>query len=224
MIPTTVMALRTLSIDLNGYWHAGGGRSSGHHVDAMCERDETSLPILPGKQLKGLLRHAVRRAEAWNWLGEIPVPHGPATSHEELLFGTASGEAERSQTHPGVLLVGSAQLPSDDRVWLASPAGADIAQSLFDAVFSTAINERGSALDHSLRGMEVALPCELQAELAVNATALDQTRRGQQSTYIGEGLPWKVLEAVMPLLDHIGAHRSRGFGESLARLSAREED
>lgn len=215
---------RTISIDLNGYWHAGGGRSSGHHVDAMCERDEASLPILPGRQLKGLLRHAVRRAEAWGWFQDLPVPEGPATTHEDLLFGTASGETSRSQTHPGVVLVGSARLPANEREWLASPDGSDVAQSLFDAVFSTAINEQGSALPHSLRGMEVAIPCQLQAELDLALTALEPERRRQQAEYMRVGHAWNVLEAVMPLLDRVGAHRSRGFGESIARLSAHAGD
>ena len=211
-----------LSIDLNGYWHAGGGRSSGHHVDAMCERDETSLPILPGRQLKGLLRQAVRCAEAWGWFDETPLPEGPTSSHEEILFGTASGVVARGQTHPGLLIVESAQLPSTERAWLASAEGSDPAQSLFDAIFSTAINEQGSAMDHSLRGIEVAIPCQLQAELAVSANALEEDRRRQQAAYIQAGLPWTVLDAVMPLLDRIGAYRSRGMGESVAHLSASE--
>ena len=211
----TVRAL--LVIDIHGYWHAGAGRSSGHHLDALCERDEEGLPILPGRQLKGLLRHAVRRAETWGWFEAFGLPPGPAASHEEILFGSASQQETRDGTHPGLLLTGSAQLQQEDRHWLASQP-TTMREALFGELFSTAINELGSARAHSLRGSEVALPCCLHAWVEALPTALAVDRRRQQDDYIREGLPWKSLQAALPLLDHVGAHRSRGLGESSVRL------
>lgn len=209
---------RNLQISLHNYWHAGGGRSSGHHLDALCERDGT-LPILPGRQLKGLLRHAVRRAEAWGWLDDIPLPAGPMADHQSLLFGSASQAESRDATQPGVLMVGSAVLPEAERHWLATPANAELASLLFDELFNTAINDQGSAKAHSLRGIEVALPGELTAALELHSTAQDNTLQQQQRQYLESDAPWQAIQTALPLLDHVGAHRSRGLGECLAQLS-----
>lgn len=214
------MTLReTLVVELHGYWHAGAGRSSGHHLDALCERDHEGLPILPGKQLKGLLRHVVRLAEAWGWLDDQPLTPGPATTHEEVLFGSQSNAVDRHRTHPGILLIESARLPEADRRSLTrSPDG--LRDAAFGELFSTAINEDGTALAHSLRGTEVAIPCTLNAPMEAAPTALDPTRRQQQETYVRDQLAWRVLQAALPLLDHVGAHRSRGLGEARLRLES----
>lgn len=209
---------RTLQLTLHGYWHAGGGRSSGHHLDALCERDGL-LPVLPGRQLKGLLRHAVRRAEAWGWLADIALPRGQMPDHQSLLFGSASQEQSRASTLPGVLMVGSAILPGTEHDWLSAEANAPLAALLFDELFSTAINEQGTAKAQSLRGIEVALPATLVAGLELQATAQSAALRAQQIAYMESEAPWQVLRAALPLLDHIGAHRSRGLGECLAQLS-----
>ncbi len=202
-----------LILELHGYWHAGAGRSSGHHLDALCERDHDGLPVLPGKQLKGLLRHSVRLAESWGWLDQHPAPLGPTASHEDLLFGSASQLAGRHETQPGILLCESARLPRVDRDAIAA-SGADLKDSLFGELFSTAINEDGSALAQSLRGTEVAIPCTLHALLETAVTALEPALRQQQAAYVQSGAAWQVLEVCLPLLDHVGAHRSRGLGEA----------
>lgn len=210
---------RELHIHLHGYWHAGAGRSSGHHLDALCERDD-GLPILPGRQLKGVLRDAVRRAEAWGWLQDIDLPSGPASDHQSLLFGSSNQAEGRFSTSPGMLLVGSAHLPEAERLWLSQPGQAAVRSALFDELFSTAINEHGSALAQSLRGLEVAIPAPLAASLELGVTAQQPGHRQQQQAYLDSGRAWQVLEAALPLLDHIGAHRSRGLGECTVRLTS----
>ena len=210
---------RILIIKLQGYWHSGGGRSSGHYLDAMCERDG-QLPVLPGRQLKGLLRHAVHRAEQWGWLQDAPLSPGPAQSHEELLFGSTSQQEMRNATHPGIIGVDSALIPSHERQWLQHADNANCLPALFGELFSTAIDDNGSAKSHTLRGVEVAIPLSLHAALVLSLTALDPVRRQQQARYLQEDTPWQVLEAALPLLDHIGAHRNRGLGECVVQLVA----
>lgn len=206
-----------LIVELRGYWHAGAGRSSGHHLDALCERDHDGLPVLPGKQLKGLLRHGVRLAESWGWLVHHPLPVGPATSHQDLLFGSMTQQIDRQETQPGILLFESARLPEADRRVIAGVAP-ELKDSLFGELFSTAINEDGSALAQSLRGTEVAIPCTLHAPLETAVTALEPALREQQESYIKAGSGWQILEICLPLLDHVGAHRSRGLGEARLEL------
>ena len=55
-------------------------------------------------------------------------------------------------------------------------------------------------------------------ELSLNATGLETNLIKQQQAYLQSGIGWHVLEAALPLLDAIGAHRNRGFGEVIAHL------
>lgn len=207
-----------LNLDFINYWHAGSGRSSGYHLDALCERDDSQLPILPGRQLKGLLRHAVHRAEAWGWLNELALPAGPLQSHEELLFGSRSHAESRNATQPGMLRVDTARLPDAEHQWLGHSAQTELREELFDEQFSTAINEQGSAQRYSLRGLQVCIPLRLQAALDLAITANDAQLRAQQQAYLQAGTVWQVLAAALPLLDALGAHRNRGLGEARVTL------
>lgn len=207
-----------LQIDFRNYWHAGSGRGSGAHLDAVCERDESALPVLPGRQLKGLLRNAISRGEQWGWLNEFAVPEGPLDSHEELLFGSRSQSERSHETQPGMLQIGSAHLPEAERRWLAQPSQAHMRGELFGELFSTAINEQGTAQRYSLRGLEVCIPVTLQARVALGLTAQHPQWRVQQEAYLADGTGWAALRAVLPLLDALGAHRSRGLGEATTSL------
>ena len=82
------------------------------------------------------------------------------------------------------------------------------------------IDENGSALAHSLRGNEVAIPMPLQARLDLRATAVDADHRVQQEAWLDSDAPWLALERTLPLIDHIGAHRNRGLGECRLTLTA----
>ncbi|WKN24022.1 RAMP superfamily CRISPR-associated protein [Azotobacter vinelandii] len=210
-----------LQLDFRNYWHAGSGRGSGYHLDALCERDGDQLPTLPGRQLKGLLRHAVHRAEAWGWLKKQALPPGPVESHEELLFGSRSHSESRDTTQPGLLRVDSARLPDAERQWLAQTGETEpteLREELFGELFSTAINEQGSAQRYSLRGLEVCIPLTLHAVLNLAITAQQADHRAQQQAYLQAGTGWAVLDAALPLLDALGAHRSRGLGEARVSL------
>ncbi len=208
-----------ISIEFKGYWHAGSGRGTGHHLDAICERDTNGLPYLPGKQLKGLLRQAVARAEDWDWFSQHTIPSGPMLSLEDLLFGSESQQQSRYLSQPGMLQVHSAELPEAERLWLAQPEQASQRQALFDELFSTAIDEEtGSASNGSLRGIEVCLPSILIAEVRLQITALDEDLRKQQQMWLDNPLAWQVIEEASTLIDAVGAHRNRGLGEAQVRL------
>lgn len=195
------------------YWHAGSGTGSGYHLDALCLRDGDGLPMMPGRQLKGVLRHALRRAEAWGWLSELALPDGPADCHETLLFGSRSQSEHRSETLPGMLRVGNAHLPEAERAWLAVAEREPLRAELFGELFSTAINEHGSAQRYSLRGLEVSLPVTLHTTLSLALCAPHNAHRQQQQAYLTANTGWAALRAALPLVDALGAHRSRGLGE-----------
>lgn len=213
-----------LTIEFLNYWHAGSGKGEGHHVDALCERDHNGLPILPGRQLKGLLRNAVHRAEQWGWLKDVALPEGPLQNHEELLFGSRSHSESRDATQPGLLQIGNACLPSAEQVWLANAEHTELRAELFSELFSTAINENGTAKRYSLRGLEVCIPLTLQANIELNITGLQADLRQQQEAYQQAGTARLVLEASLPLLDNLGAYRSRGLGEAIVSLEASSKE
>lgn len=212
-------ALR-LDIDLHYYWHAGTGSSSGTHLDALCERDGDDLPFLSGRHLKGLLRHAVHRAEAWGWFATQALPSGPVEDWETLLFGTRSQSAQRFQTLPGMLVMGDARLPDDERDWLNEQAAYKL--MLFEELYSTAINEKGSARSHSLRGIEAALPMNLTALLQWEVTGLDPAHRQQQRQALEKENLANLLQAALPLVDAVGASRTRGLGEASLTLTTNQ--
>lgn len=202
----------TLDLSLVNYWHSGSGTGAGTHVDALCLRDNNGLPFLPGRQLKGVLRHAIRRAEAWGWFEQLPLP-SDCPSHEALLFGSQSQQTGRHETQPGLLLIDNACLPETERRWLAQPQQAPAREQLFAELFSTAIDADGTAVERSLRGLEVCLPVKLESVLALEVTALSAQRRQQQEDWLGREDPWQAVTLALPLIDALGAHRSRGLGE-----------
>ncbi|MBM94524.1 MAG: hypothetical protein CMI09_01555 [Oceanospirillaceae bacterium] len=209
-----------LTLDIKSYWHTGSGQGNGYHLDALCERDQDKLPMIPGRQVKGLLRHCVRRAEAWDWLDEFNLPEGYFSSHEELLFGSHSQQEGRYETQPGMLIVENARLPETERQWLALEQATELRGELFTELYSTAIDANtGSARQYSLRGMEACIPLQLLASIDLMETGLEPSLRAQQQTYLQSGTAWKVLATCLPLLDSIGANRSRGFGEVIASLN-----
>lgn len=192
------MTTHTLCIDIRSYWHPGTGRGSGFHLDAVTHEGADGLPRLPGRSLKGLLRDAVYRAESWGW---EKVPPGSTDS----LFGPMG--AAGTTTTFGLLRVADATLPTQVASYLADKGeGSKLIPGLYREHFSTAIDPAtGVATSRSLRGMRVVVPLLLEAEI---------------STVPGvEGLSdWRArLSAALPLINAVGAHRSRGFGWAVLR-------
>jgi len=182
-----------LTVDLKNYWHAGGGRGAGSVYDAIVHRDSDGLPVLPGRHLKGLLRDACIRAEAWGWKGFEP---GATAS----LFGQVTEATSSRPPKPGSLRVSDAVLPDDVARWLAAD-GQDYLPHLFRGLYSTAVeHETGTANEHSLRGMEVTVPLSL--------TAVIEPIPGKQPPK-----DWSQrIGCILSLIDAVGAHRSRGLG------------
>lgn len=213
---------RVLRIDFQGFWHVGSGKGRGHYLDEECLKDNYGLPYVSGKQLKGLLRHAVRRAEDWGWYQELKLPQqneGAATTFESLLFGSASQQEGRFETSAGMLFVDNATLKAEEYEFLKAAEQASLRQYLYEPLYSTRIDsETGTAVDMSLRGTEVALPVSLYAELTLKTTALDEQLAIQQKEML-ESNPWQIIEKALPLIDAVGAHRSRGLGESVLSLT-----
>lgn len=211
----------TLVVDFHGFWHAGSGRSAGSLADALVQRTPRGLPVVGGRHLKGLLRHAVAKAEALGWFSEVSLPAGPAQDIETLLFGSRSQQEGRFETASGVLFVSDAGLPEAESEWLGHPEQTEARQHVYRRVSSTAMTESGTALADSLRTIEVTVPMQLQAELFLDLTAIEPESREQQQAWISQKDAWVPLQQACTLVDSVGAGRTRGLGE--ARLTLKSD-
>ncbi|MGI2046096.1 RAMP superfamily CRISPR-associated protein [Shewanella oncorhynchi] len=210
-----------LHIEILHYWHAGTGSGGGSHLDAITEKDAYGLPFLAGKHIKGLLRHAVHRAQHWQWFS-VALPDGPAADLETLIFGSRSQQEKREKTLPGILCIGDAKLKQSESAFLKD--NLKYTPFLYQEIYSTAINAAGTAKEHSLRGLEVTLPVVLQADLSLEVTALDDAHRQQQQQWLDNTSSFDWLEKVLPLIDSIGAHRTRGLGEAVFTLQTQQKE
>ena len=197
------MSSQTLKIDVRGYWHAGTGRGGGAVMDAVVYRDPSGLPVLPGRHIKGLLRDALERAEGWNWDGYAGLA--------DHLFGQRSERiAPGVVPDPGCLRVSDGCIDRSLAHYLGSPSGKQkhLVSRLFRSLHSTAVDhETGSARDHSLRGIEVTIPLQLYARIEVIAGADLRSPDWRER-----------LCDVLPLIDAVGAHRTRGLGRAVLSM------
>ena len=192
-----------LKIDILSYWHAGSGRTSGSHVDSLVGKNTQGLPYLNGRHLKGLLRDAVMRAEAWGWFDSLSVNKPDHLSLTDWLFGTraATGgdDMTRFETTAGIISISNGELLEAEVTALTHDETLKVA--LYSHLFSTAIeHDTGTAKKHSLRGIEVVIPLTLYAEIDC-----------QHST---SEIIFEQLNKACSLIDHVGGMRNRGLGRA----------
>ncbi|MGQ0566600.1 MAG: RAMP superfamily CRISPR-associated protein [Gemmobacter sp.] len=174
------------------FWQVGTGEGAMGTFDSRAARDPDGLPLIPGRQVKGLCRQAVYDAAA------MGVPHVDRKAVVSL-FGTRSlpGRPLHDETTAGLLRFSDARLPDNDRAALRGKA--DLIAGLFQSRRSTAMTDTGTARPHSLRYDEVVLPLVLVADV----TPLPGVNVGN----------WrKSLTDALPLLNAVGSGRTRGLG------------
>jgi hypothetical protein len=207
-----------LRFTLRSWWHAGTGRGVSSTLDSIVARDADGLPYLPGRSVKGLLRDAVSQWEYWETVRVEEGSEkrsGASDALTNALFGgraAGSDGASRYDTTPGVLDVRSARVDGGlSAGLLADPDRARLVAGLTATLRSTAVaHDRGTAVPHSLRAIEVAVPLTLYADVEeikrAEAAALKHPRTG-------EVLDWvTVLKEAAGFLQGVGMHRQRGLG------------
>lgn len=186
-----------LEIEIFEYWHIGSGHGSAGDLDAIVLRDRDSLPYLPGRSLKGLLRDACILLDQC----ETPVDDTVSTP---VIFGLEdSGPRTDSM---GAIHWGDARLPVLHRNWLNHGSNTPAKSYLFDTISATALDGGGVARDKSLRKFEVALPMKLEAE--IDGLTPPQRER---------------LERALPLVRELGKARNRGLGRCRITRSKKTE-
>ena len=164
-------------------WHCGSGLAAGADVDALVVKDKDGLPFVPGKTIKGLVREAM-------------VEMGNA---EDSLIDDVFGyfkdkdNMEKSET-----FFKNAELSETEKRAIITNK---VSKYLYRNIASTAIDENGIAKEHSLRKMEVVVPCELEGEiLNVSEDLVSQIKRA------------------LKYIKRLGQNRNRGLGRCTITL------
>ncbi len=179
-------------IEFHSDWHCGSGLSSGAELDARVIRDADGLPFLPGRTVKGLLRDAVL----------VLFPEQQKTEAFKRTFGISADKDDRVAAHT---FFSNARMFAEERKAILEEHG--LLPHLFKAVSRTAIDDHGIALEHSLRRMEVVVPCQLEGEiLHVEAEMVD------------------VLADAMAYIKRLGTGRHRGLGRCTLSVTKKEEE
>lgn len=130
------------------YWHCGTGLTSGSDIDAVVIKNQEGLPIIPGKTIKGLLREALETIDTLV-KNDVEATRLETVEAHDLFRNCHFSDATLSS-----------QLASQLR-----GEKAQIRQFLYSQLSSTAINENGTAKEHTLRRIEVCVPLTLYGEI-----------------------------------------------------------
>jgi CRISPR/Cas system CSM-associated protein Csm3 (group 7 of RAMP superfamily) len=182
------------------YWHTGSGLSGGTYADQVVNKTAAGLPLVPGKSIKGLLRHA---AEDLLELGDEAITQDAidtifGQSHEKRRGKDLAEEAEDNHRVTGGCWFSSAELPAATADQITEPQR----PQLYEILASTKIDEAtGTAANHSLRQIEVTIPLTLTGRIS------------------GEDDKQKaVLERCLRYVKRLGHNRSRGLGRCHFKL------
>ena len=185
----------TYEIKFHTDWHCGSGLAAGADLDALVVKDKDGLPFVPGKTMKGLVREAIEEMELIT--GRF----------NENLFIQAFGNSEDRNADPklmeksedydflqkGETFFTNAELSEDEHRAIVSN---NAARFMYRSISSTAIDNEGIAVEHSLRKTEVVVPCTLEGEiLCINDRDLAE----------------EILKA-LNYIKRLGQNRNRGFG------------
>lgn len=180
------------SIEFHTDWHCGSGLAAGADVDALVVKDKNGMPFIPGKTMKGLIREAVE---------EIRSLQG---KDADKSFVDAFGYFEKDKTdmQKGTMFFANAELNKEEYDAIVSN---DAARFMYRDIASTAIDDKGIAEEHSLRKMEVVVPCTLHGEI------LD----------VPEGMVDEIIQS-FGFIKRMGQNRNRGLGR--CTIIGRKED
>lgn len=163
-------------------WHCGSGLAAGADLDALVVKDQTGLPFVPGKTIKGLVREAVEN---------ILKFEGKDISILNHSFGYFDNKDKKEK---GCLFFSNAELQNNQKEAIIANDAADY---LYRSISSTAIGDNGIAEEHSLRKIEVTVPCTLFGVI------LGITNTKEDMELIEKGLKY---------IKRIGQNRNRGLG------------
>ena len=184
-------------IEFHTDWHCGSGLAAGADVDALVVKDEKEMPFIPGKTIKGLVREAVE---------ELLLLKGDFQKKTETFIKTfgnsedrnamADDESNKAKDYnymkKGDAFFKNATLDEKEYKAITSNTAA---RFMYRDIASTAIDNDGITKEHSLRKMEVVVPCTLQGEIL----------------NVPEGMADEIIQS-FGFIKRMGQNRNRGLG------------
>lgn len=180
------------TIKFHSNWHCGSGLSAGADLDALVIKDKNGLPFIPGKTLKGLIKEALEDIKE---LSGSHIDLGCILG-EEANQKKANKEADQGKPvydTQGKCFFRNAELEETLRLAIIQQ---NLQEYLYHSVASTAM-ENGVAKEHSLRKMQVTLPCVLEGEI-IDVPDSDEY--------------YFLFKAAFQYIKRIGLNRNRGLG------------
>lgn len=174
----------TIKIEFFSPWNCSSGLSAGSDADSLVIKTPDNLPYIPGRTVKGLIRNAI---EDYISLSGKNFPI-------DEMFGKGT-ETDNDEDMPkmGHLFFSDATLAHNEAQSIIAGRLSDF---LYQNRTSTAIDSKsGIAKDHSLRTIEVTVPCTLYA------TVLN----------VDDNLI-AIMQQALGLIKNIGTGRNRGMG------------
>ena len=153
------------------YWHLASGLSGGVKSDSIVVKDSDGLPFVPGKTLKGLAREMAELLNNQKFV--------------DICFGVSGADM-------GVCYFSNASLSSEIKEQIISN---HLEDNLYHKIASTKIDEKGIAVDNSLREIKVVIPITLSGEINDVPDAY-QTEMKQS----------------LKMIKRMGLNRNRGLG------------
>jgi CRISPR/Cas system CSM-associated protein Csm3 (group 7 of RAMP superfamily) len=179
-------------------WHLSSGLSVAGDVDAAVIKTEDNMPYIPGKTLKGMLRHAADSILAYTQEYEgIKEYEGINEAFVEKVFGLKTAPNDDVEK-TGQCFFSNAYLPDDLQKVIQQNKQESF---LYRKISSTAIDSAtGIAENQTLRKIEVCIPLVLSAYIA-DVAEEDEAK----------------IKLLFQLVKRMGLQRHRGFGRCAFR-------
>lgn len=183
--------------DFLSYWHISSGETFGATLDLTTRKDSFGLPMIPGKTIKGLFREAFHLMQDLNRVEKDDVA---------LWFGTGDElepDKEERAGNIGIAVFSDAKVDhSIAKSYIEEGGSVD---TFYRKISSTAIDQKtGTAKTHSLRQIEVVIPCPVYSRVHIPEEARAS------------------FEKASRLIRNIGLSRRRGLGR--VQVSVLKED
>lgn len=180
-------------VEFHTDWHCGSGLAAGADVDALAVKDKNGLPFIPGKTMKGLVREAVEE-----------IRHLQEREVDEVFVKAFGYFDDKDQMKRGNMFFANAKLNQKEYETIVSN---NAARFMFRDLASTAINQEGIAKEHSLRKIEVVVPCTLYGEIHD----------------VPEDLKDEIIQS-LSFIKRLGQNRNRGLGRCTLSVESIEEE
>jgi len=201
-------------IEFFDHWHTGSGLSAGVDVDDLVIKNKDGLPFIPGKTIKGLVRQALEEVLAFK--GDIDekklkIEETFGLLKEEPIIKDVVNNSDEDdiETEVKKLVRGSVFFTN---ATLSEELSNNIKQGnlqkyLYNRLTSTAIAENGVAKEHSLRQMEVTIPCVLYGKIYGVDSHLKED-----------------MKDALSFIKRLGVNRNRGLGRCQFSIIKIEEN